>query len=236
MVMRPSLITLQANEQFIHLTLPETYQILSSAELNGGMTTTQHLLNLKVSDCPYDDPSLTHTPEESLLHFAKQLGLPSSTIGMMTAASMHSLRILSDTLEETCITVALTCGLSNARRAGDTADISALFPSHASHGTINIFVMIDTPLHAKAMVEALSLVAEAKAATLQDLNIKSSISNGIATGTGTDSTAIACAIHQKNTPQIQYCGKHMKLGEMIAHLVSSALSSSIQRHVLGTPQ
>jgi len=225
-------LMIECTEQFTLITLPHPYRVLSSAELNGGLIShAKHLLNLKVECCPNDDSSNTRSPQASLQHFAtRTLSLQETTVGMMTAASMHSLRVFSQTIESVTITVALTTGLANARRAGDPADYPHLFEKNLPQGTINIFVMIDTPLQDKTLVEALSIVTEAKAATLQQLNIKSPVSQKIATGTGTDSTAICCAL-QGNT--ITYCGKHTRLGETLAHLVSNALSASIQRQPAG---
>lgn len=225
--------TIERTEQFTLISLPQAYRVLSSAELNGGLVShANHLLNLKVECCPNNHASCHQSPQKALQHFATHtLSLPNTTIGMMTAASMHSLRIFSQTLESVMITVALTTGLTNARRAGDPADYPHLFEKNLPQGTINIFVMIDSPLQDKTMVEALSIITEAKAATLQQLNIKSPLSQQIATGTGTDSTAVCCAL-QGNT--ITYCGKHTRLGETLANLVSSALRASIQRQAAGT--
>ncbi|MCF6298731.1 MAG: adenosylcobinamide amidohydrolase [Thiomicrorhabdus sp.] len=226
-------LSIERTKQLTLISLPQAYRVLSSAELNGGLVShANHLLNLKVGHCPYENSLCHPSPQDTLQHVASNtLSLQNTTVGMMTAASMNSLRVLSQTIEAVTVTVALTCGLANARRAGDAADYPHLFEENLPQGTINIFVMIDTPLQDKTMVEALSIITEAKAATLQSLNIKSPVSQKIATGTGTDSTAICCAPQGNIIP---YCGKHTRLGETLAHLVSNALNASIQRLPLGT--
>ncbi len=224
------LIKIECTEQFLLISLPQLYRVLSSAELNGGFAKAKYLLNLKVANCPYDKEPPALSPEETLSLFAQTHALSATTIGMMTAASMHSLRVASQTIENVVISVALTSGLANARRAGDPADYPHLFEPKLPQGTINIFVMINTPLQDKTMVEALSIITEAKAATLQNLHIKSPLTQQIATGTGTDATAIACAPQGKT---ISYCGKHTRLGETLAQLISHALSSSILRQEQG---
>jgi adenosylcobinamide amidohydrolase len=67
-------------------------------------------------------------------------------------------------------------------------------------------------------------VTEAKVAALQNLDIISPVSNQPATGTGTDSIAIAADSKAK---KIQYCGKHVVFGEILARLVIEAVISSI---------
>ena len=66
---------------------------------------------------------------------------------------------------------------------------------------------------------------EAKAAALQNLEIISPVSNKTATGTGTDSIAIAA---DPIAEKVQYCGKHVVFGEVLARLVIEAITSSIK--------
>ena len=75
------------------------------------------------------------------------------------------------------------------------------------------------------MIEAVMTVTEAKAAALQNLDIKSPISNQTATGTGTDCIAVAA---DPQAEKIQYCGKHVVFGEILARLVIEAVSFSIK--------
>jgi adenosylcobinamide hydrolase len=59
---------------------------------------------------------------------------------------------------------------------------------------------------------------------LQTLDIRSPVSSQPATGTGTDSIAIAADSKAK---KIQYFGKHVVFGEILARLVIEAVISSI---------
>ena len=67
------------------------------------------------------------------------------------------------------------------------------------------------------------LAREAKAAVLQDMNIRSPVSRQIATGTGTD----ACAIISGCGAPVRWLGKHTDIGEHIARQYMDALRSSI---------
>ena len=74
------------------------------------------------------------------------------------------------------------------------------------------------------MYEALSLMAEAKAVTVSDLNIRSLVSGEPATGTGTDCKVLASAIGGKVN---RYAGKHTAVGSAIGAGVAAAVSSGV---------
>ena len=74
------------------------------------------------------------------------------------------------------------------------------------------------------MIEAVITATEAKTAALQNLGIKSPASGTPATGTGTDAIAVACG---HGSIKVQYCGKHVIFGEILAKLVIEALTSSL---------
>lgn len=144
---------------------------------------------------------------------------------MMTAALMSSFQRVRMEAQGVWIEVLVTSGISNARRAGDRADYSFMNEKCAKLGTINILVVTNANLSDAGLVECIMMVAEAKAACLQDLNVISPVSKRVATGTGTDSTAIACGLG----PEIQYCGKHVLFGEILAKSVYSAIKESLER-------
>lgn len=193
---------------------------LSSAVFNGGLCQARALLNLRVSGDPV--PPLL-TPEQSLHQAATRLGLPTPCLGMMTSASMNSFRYRQTTYGGHAIAILLSCGLGNARRAGDPADWLGHSPPPA--GTINSVLITDLQLSTASQVELLSLLTEAKAATLGELGINSPLSAKPATGTGTDATAI---ISGHGRPE-RWFGKHTKVGEQTARLYMDALRSSIEQ-------
>lgn len=204
--------------QYFALEWPATRPCLSSAVLNGGLVSARALLNLRVDRNP-TTPLLS--PEQCLAQAQQRFGLATPCVGMMTAASMDSLRSAKTQVGGENIAVFVSCGLSNARRAGDPCDWK---PSHpAPVGTINSVVITDFTLSTAGMVELHGLLSEAKAAVLQDLNITSPVSGGIATGTGTD----ACAIIGGHGAPATWLGKHTEVGETIAKLYMQALHSSI---------
>ena len=119
----------------------------------------------------------------------------------------------------------VTSGLSNPRRAGDYAEHIQMASHYNQVGTINIIVITSASLTGSALIEALLVTTEAKSAALQDAGIVSPVSNKPATGTGTDSAAVASG---PGPGDVKYCGKHVLFGELLGGSVIDAVSSSIQ--------
>ncbi|NJB68117.1 adenosylcobinamide amidohydrolase [Desulfobaculum xiamenense] len=216
---------LEHTARLVHISLPTPREVLSCAVLGGGLTRASHLLNLRVEHTP-DAPSAPFVPpEHTLADVCRAHGWAGTTVGMMTAASMNSLRMV--TLREGDVDVAalVTSGLSNARRAGDRADWRAFADAPCAPGTINIIILTNARLSPACMAEALCVVSEAKAAALQELDVRSRVSGGVATGTGTDATAVVCG---PGPVDVRYCGKHVLFGEMLARATAQALSQSLE--------
>ncbi|WP_444995103.1 adenosylcobinamide amidohydrolase [Aliikangiella sp. IMCC44359] len=217
--------SIEKNSQHIYLSFKYKKLCLSSAAFNGGLKECSGFLNLHVdgSPMPYLSPSVT------LSEYCKQYNWSENTVGMMTAASMNSFRHSHSTWCEAnqnkSLDIWVTCGLSNARRAGDLSDYRMEEKTYTP-GTINITVSFSTRLTVACMVEAIGMISEAKSAAMQNLNIKSQLSENIATGTGTDSTAVFCSTHGQAEP---YCGKHTKLGEELAKGVINTIERSVTR-------
>ncbi|WP_419765038.1 MAG: adenosylcobinamide amidohydrolase [Arcobacter sp.] len=211
---------LEQNDEHIHLSFLSPKKILSSAILNGGFIEAEHILNKNV---PLNFSSC-ETPNKSLIDYAKAKGWKGNVVGMMTAASMNTLCIEQVNIEGVDISVLITAGISNARRAGDKADIQELLTVTKEVGTINLILICSARLTNAAMVEAVMLATEAKAAALQEANILSPISEKLATGTGTDAIVV---VSGDGPQKIEFCGKHVLFGEVIGRLVISALRRSL---------
>lgn len=205
----------QHDADALSLMLPVPWKVLSSAVLNGGLTTTRSLLNLRVdAKAPPPWPPAADT----LLQEAQQRRLPLPCTGMMTAASMQSLgysRSGTATFTAECW---VTAGLANLRSPADPADVAP------RAGTINIWLLIHQPLTAAAMAEALIQLTEAKVSVIRDLELLSPVSGLPASGTGTDSHAVLCP---DGAPVLAFCGKHTEAGEHIGRAVMEACRISI---------
>jgi adenosylcobinamide amidohydrolase len=137
-------------------------------------------------------------------------GLPDA-LGLMTSRDIrrhHLWRRRVDAVEAACLT---TIGLSNGERVGSRK-------MHGSHaGTINTLVHVSAPLTDGAMVEAISIVAEARTAAIVDSR---RVERGTAiTGTGTDCIVVASPCHGVS---LDCAGLHTAVGEAIGGAVYDA--------------
>ena len=213
--------TIEHTQHHIHLAFSIPHRVTSSAALNGGIVAANHLVNLKVPKHGlYREP-----PEVTLTNYCADFGWEGTAVGMMTAASMNSFRMAKETEQGVEIVVMVTAGLSNARRAGDLAEQRAIADQPETAGTINIVVLTSAVLTEAASVEAILMATEAKSAALQDARIRSTASNRIATGTGTDSIAI---VSGPGPETIRYCGKHVLFGELLGRMVTDTVAAAIQ--------
>mgnify|MGYP000002686500 FL=1 len=207
--------------QHVHVRFEKPFTVVSSAVLNGGMVQASHIVNRNVP-LTMDSPE---RPEESLARYCCDHGWQGKAVGMMTAASMDSFVMKEETHQGVSIAVLVTAGLSNARRVGDPAEYRQMSDEPDELGTINIIVITTATLIPAAMIESLLIVTEAKVAALQKANILSPISNEVATGTVTDSVAVASA---NEASRVAFCGKHVLFVEVLGRLVFEAVLESMQ--------
>ncbi len=230
-------LQLQCHRQYIHLEFSSARQVLSSAVLGGGWGQARHWLNKRVGD---SQATVEYLPaDKALAAYGSDQGWQGGVVGMMTAASMKSLRLVEGRIDGCALALLLTTGLGNARRAGDPADIIESVDSKNSvdspaeradaipMGTINMALVSSVELTQAAMVEALMIVTEAKAAALQSLSVLSPVSGLTATGTGTDSLVVFNGLPRSGVEPIAYCGKHTRLGEWLGKAVIAGITDSV---------
>jgi len=141
---------------------------------------------------------------------------------LMTGADMDNLSIQTMRYKAMTVTALVTAGVrSNAMRMSkDTGQYYEPDP-----GTINILLLTNCYLTARAMARAVITVTEAKTASLQDLDIRSSYTGRVhqATGTGTDNILVV----QGEGIRIDNAGGHSKMGELIAKAVYNGVREAI---------
>lgn len=130
-------------------------------------------------------------------------GLPNA-LAFMTSRDIrrhHFCRRRAGAVEAACLT---TIGLSNGERVGFRR-------AHGLHaGTINTLVHVSVPLTDGAMVEAISIVAQARTAAILESR---DVERGTAiTGTGTDCIVVASPC--RGGP-VAWAGLHTDVGEAI---------------------
>ncbi len=168
-------------------------------------------------------------------------GLPPercATLG--TAANMHNACLVEESFRAHQVVAIATGGVEgNAGRVGDPASLYEADGEHEkiappdppAAGTINTMLFFSQELTPGALVRSIVTATEAKTAALQELNVNSLYSSGLATGTGTDQIAVACRLG--GGQPLTGAGKHSKLGELIGRAVQRAIMGALalQNHL-----
>jgi adenosylcobinamide amidohydrolase len=144
-------------------------------------------------------------------------GLPNA-LAFMTSRDIrrhHLCQRLAGAVEASCLT---TVGLANGERVGTRRKSGP----HA--GTINTLVHVSVPLTDGAMVEAISIVAQARTAAVIEFQ---DVQRGTAiTGTGTDCIVIASPCHGEPAA---WAGLHTDVGEAIGSAVYDATRAGAEQ-------
>jgi len=226
--------------------------VLSTCRVNGGLRSDLlFVANHQACEpkpCPGHETRrclAVREPERYHQLVCEYHGLPAEKTALLgTAANMtlagtalqsFSIPATEETLHVFCMA---TAGVeTNAGRAGDPAQVyewEGRFSRIEPTGTINLLIFINQELAPCALVRAVKMATEAKTSILQELNVPSRYSSGLATGTGTDQIAVSC-LKTSRVP-LRGAGKHVKLGELLAQAVREALREALARQNKRTPE
>ena len=210
------------SDRWLVVRLDQPHHSLSWAITEGGRTTTQNVVWLKVEGKDLAPPVKA---DEFLRSALRKEGLYPA-VGLLTSAYLTNAvihRAKENGVEATTIA---TVGMGNALRVGD--------PGHDfdSVGTINLCCRVSVGLDASGQLEALSMITEAKTAAVLDSGIRSKKSGQPATGTGTDYPVILSPISDRS---LTYAGKHTSLGAVIGKSVYHAVTMGIDAWKLDNP-
>lgn len=127
---------------------------------------------------------------------------------------------------EDYVSVIITAGVkTNAISSGKESNTSK-----RKEGTINIIVIIDKKLTSTAEQQLFMNITEAKTGALYDLNIMSSYSDNLATGTGTDSLVIVSNTDSSDE-LITYAGGHADVTVLVTKLVRETTIKAILNQI-----
>lgn len=179
---------------------------------------------------------LADTYLEHMRLISKRLALnPDKVSGMATAASMENVAVETLKYKELTVTAIVTGGIeTNGGRVGDPADYYRPVEKPDKFGTINIMLLMDCDMPEGTLARALVTCTEAKTAAIQELLEGSKYSNGIATGSGTDTTIIVA--NSESPLYLEGAGKHSKLGELIGRTVLKAVKRALAKQSGLTPE
>ncbi len=154
---------------------------------------------------------------------------PRTAILLLTAVPQTHLRHEMRCVEHTGLRVEVFCtaGMGNAIAPGDpTMYDEELVRICQPPGTINIIVVINRSLTDDAMLELVQVVTMAKCQALYTFGQKSSKSDRIALGTGTDCIVLAGLARSDRI--LSYGGLSTTLGSTVARAVERAVATTVE--------
>lgn len=159
------------------------------------------------------------------------LGINPEDISFLsTGADMDNMALCEKSYQEFSVCCLATGGTGNALRAG--VDVGHYVERDGrfdyTPGTINVILLFNAALSSGAMARAIITATEAKAAALQDLNVKSAYSpEHQATGTGTDNIIIVSG--KDSEKPLRWAGGHTKIGELIGASTRLAIIETLKK-------
>jgi len=192
--------------------LPGPHAVISWAVANGGRRTTDLVAWHEVKNADLE-PSVD--PARLLEERLSAAGL-AGAVGLLTSARLDRHTVAERSFEGVGARCVATVGLGNALRVGD-------LPGPAHHaGTVNLLCQLTVPLREEALLEVLSVAAEARTLAILEAREPSRVSGLPATGTGTDCIVVAAP---EAPGGARYAGMHTALG----HVVGAAVHAAVAR-------
>ncbi|MCB4769882.1 adenosylcobinamide amidohydrolase [Ancylobacter sp. Lp-2] len=135
-------------------------------------------------------------------------------VGLLTARDVASYVRCGAEVDGARAECVVTAGLNNGERVGTRHPAAP-----ALVGTVNIFCRASVPLTDAALLEAASLVAQARTVAILEAGYRRPGGRQAVTGTGTDCIVMAAPLD--GVPQA-YAGMHTAIGEAIGACVEEA--------------
>lgn len=217
-------LAVRVEKNSLSVTFPEKRLILSNGLLNGGLFNGQSLLNHGASNHPDDYEEITTDPAKYLAQLAQSLGLI-DPVATMTAVEMKDLIVEQECYADGHLCLLITGGVTNAVRAGDPAEWKEAAGIFEKIGTINIILLTNLALVGRTLVDCVQVITEGKSAALQELQVKSTVTANLATGTGTDTVMVVSGL---GTP-ITYGGTHSLFGEILGRLTIKGVKRALTK-------
>lgn len=207
------------DDRWLSVDLRSPHQILSWAIIGGGLQKSQHVVWHRVGN---HDLPLDVDPVELYQNRLKEREMPGNVIGFLTSARLFNHSIEDSFEDDLWVRCLATVGLGNAVRVGERLNEK----QHARVGTINLLLQTSAPLTERAMIEAMSIIAEARTLAVMDSRVKTKAGH-FATGTGTDCIALASPINDQ--VDLVYTGKHTKMGLLLGEATRKAVGLGIEK-------
>ncbi len=193
--------------------LDSPHRVVSWAVVGGGLGRARAVVWLRVRNAdlgPEQDPT-------ALLQDRLRVADLTGAVGLLTAANLDRFEESTARRGDVEARAVVTVGMSNALRVGDP-------PRGLSVGTINLLVTVSVPLSEEALLEAMAVATEARTVAVVNAGIRSSESDGVASGTGTDCVVVAAP--DLGEPR-RYAGKHTDVGHVVGASVLEATARGV---------
>lgn len=211
-------MTVSLYQPWLEFDLGQVMQVLSWAPHGAGYTRARHILwrQVRNSDLPPDLDVTEWLTRELRSRNALD------AVCMLTSRDVTQHHIAQAQVEGIDVLAVATVGLSNAERVGHRVDRSGRDWNRdlaeelraRGYGTINIALRIEMPLSQTGLLEALSIVTQARTTAILEATHRLPDGAGLATGTGTDCIAVAAP-----EGEMAYAGLHTALGQAIGQAV-----------------
>jgi adenosylcobinamide amidohydrolase len=217
---QPKFFQVRVAKNTLVVTFPSPRTVTSWAILNGGVRTrVSHIINHHV------DPHTSGTdPRKTLRQAARQIGLKGAFVGLLTGADVQRFSMAHAAYKELQAYVITTAGCGNLATVGETGKYVEGISSSVPAGTINIILALNYAFTPEALLEAISIVTEAKVRALYEFNLRSVATGESATGTGTDCIAVAAGRERRYI----FCGKHTKWGELVGKAALESIRGALR--------
>jgi adenosylcobinamide amidohydrolase len=136
-------------------------------------------------------------------------------VTLLTSRDLDAYEVAAAVVEDVTAQAVATVGLSNAERVGTRLDRSG-----KDWGTINVALQISSPLTDAALIELVSIVAQARTAAI--IEAGHDLPTGRATGTGTDCIAVAAPPGDQ-----PFAGMHTPVGEAAGRAAYQAVRQGV---------
>jgi adenosylcobinamide amidohydrolase len=223
------------NGRFIAVDLLVPHHTISTSARNGGQTDhVRYLINHQSCEGAGHNivSEVISTQGEEAYHDAvcAQIGVPPGQAAVMgTAANMNYAALVRRSYAHVEALAIVTAGVeTNATCAGDPTTWSETEDglSELPHGTINVILVVTSPVTIPALARMVAVATEAKSAALQRLAVPSRYSAEFATGTGTDQYCVAAPI--EGGRPLSSASPHTKFGEIIGLAVREATLEALR--------
>ena len=136
-------------------------------------------------------------------------------VTLLTSRDLDAYEVATAQAEDVKAQAVATVGLSNAERVGTRLDRSG-----KDWGTINVALQVSCPLADAALIELVSIVAQARTAAI--IEAGHDLPMGRATGTGTDCIAVAAPPGEQ-----PFAGMHTPVGEAAGRAAYQAVKQGV---------